>query len=82
MSQIVPGAFVVHAKLSELGSAEVLSDEKGTLRLRFACGERSFLTEFTSQHLSVVVAGPAPRPPAKSGKRARVSRAKPRVLKS
>jgi hypothetical protein len=82
MSQIVLGAYVVHAKLPELGSGEVLSAEKGTLRLRFACGERSFLTALVSQHLSVVIAGPAPRAPAKAAKRARKAPAKPGALKS
>ena len=69
MSQIIPGSFVVHAKLPELGRGEVLSAEKNTLRLRFACGERSFATSVVSEHLSVVVAGPTP-PPAKAAKRA------------
>jgi hypothetical protein len=76
MSQIVTGSFVVHAKLPELGSGEVLWSEKGTLRLRFACGERSFLAELASPHLSVVVAGPPSRPPAKA-KRTRKAPAKP-----
>lgn len=82
MSQIVPGSFVVHAKLPELGSGEVLWSEKGTLRVRFACGERSFLAEWASQHLSVVIAAPPPRAPAKGGKRARKAPAKPSALKS
>ena len=69
MPQIVPGSFVVHAKLPELGRGEVLSAEKHTLRLRFACGERSFVTAMVSEHLSVVVAGPTPPPPAKAAKR-------------
>ena len=79
MSQIVPGSFVVHAKLPELGRGEVLWTEKGTVRLRFACGERSFLIAFASDHLSVVMAGPAPRPPAK---RSRKAPAKPSALES
>jgi hypothetical protein len=74
VSQIVAGSFVVHAKLPELGRGEVLSSEKGTLRLRFESGERSFLAALVSQHLSVVVPGPAPRPPAT---RARKTSTKP-----
>lgn len=83
MSDIVPGSFVVHAKLAELGSGEVLSTEKGTLRLRFACGERSFLTEAVSPHLSVVAEGPPP-PTAKkkAAKRVRKVAAKPSNLES
>ena len=76
MSQIVPGSFVVHAKLAELGSGEVLSAEKGTLRLRFASGERSFLTELVAPYLSVVAEGPAPRPAHKAASRARKAAAK------
>jgi hypothetical protein len=82
MSQIVPGSFVVHAKLPELGRGEVLAADKGTLRLRFACGERSFLTALVSQHLSVVVPGPTPRAPVKASKRARKAPAKQRTLES
>lgn len=77
MSLIVPGSFVVHAKLPELGSGEVLWTDKGTLRLRFACGERSFLAEHASQHLSVVVEGPARQLPPAARKRARKAPAKP-----
>lgn len=82
MSQIVPGSFVVHAKLPELGRGEVLSAEKDTLRLRFACGDRSFVTAVVEQHLSVVVAGPAPRPVAKAAKRTRKVAAAASALKS
>ena len=42
MSQFELGCYVVHAKLPDLGSGEVLSAEKGAVRIRFASGERSF----------------------------------------
>src|SRR5262245_5635168 len=82
MSQIITGSFVVHAKRPELGRGEVLWAEKGTVRLRFASGERSFLIAFASEHLSVVMAGPAPRPPARSAKRSRKAPVKPSALES
>ena len=82
MSQIARGSFVVHAKLPELGRGEVLWAEKGTVRLRFACGERSFLIAFASEHLSVVVPVPAPRAPARAAKRSRKAPGKPSALES
>ncbi len=66
MSNIVPGAFVVHAKLADLGSGEVLSADKGALKVRFASGERSFVTDMVAQYLTVTVEGPAPRATAKA----------------
>lgn len=82
MSPITRGSFVVHAKLPELGSGEVLWAEKGMLRLRFACGERSFLIALASEHLSVVVPVPPPRPPARADKRSRKAPAKPNAPES
>lgn len=79
MPQIVAGSIVVHAKLPELGRGEVLSEEKNTLRLRFACGERSFATAVVSQHLSVVEAAPTP---AKAAKRRAKASAAPSARKS
>ena len=67
---IVPGSFVLHSKLPELGNGEVLSVEKGAMRVRFASGERAFDTEVASKHLVVTIEGPAPKPPSKAkGKR-------------
>jgi hypothetical protein len=76
MSNIVPGSYVVHAKLPELGSGEVMSVEKGTLRVRFSNSERAFDLAIVSPHLTVTVEGPAPRAPAKARVR------KPRVKKA
>jgi hypothetical protein len=71
MSDIVPGSFVVHAKLPELGNGEVMSVGKGATRVRFASGERNFATDIVSQHLSVVIEGPRPQPVAKAAKASR-----------
>jgi len=59
MSFIVPGSFITHAKLLELGSGEVLSVDKGAMRVRFASGQRTFLTSVVEQHLTVTEAAPA-----------------------
>ncbi len=80
MSTIVPGSFVVHAKLPDLGSGEVLSADKGSLKVRFASGERNFVTELVSQYLTVTIEGPAPRAATKA-KRAKKAAAKPAAAK-
>jgi hypothetical protein len=59
------GSFVTHAKLPELGSGEVLSHDKGTMRIRFASGERAFAFEKVEPHLLVTQEAPAPTKPAK-----------------
>jgi Protein of unknown function (DUF3553) len=61
-----PGSYVSHAKLPELGSGEVVSSGKGTIRIRFAAGERNFLIEAVERHL--VGSDTAP-PPATASKR-------------
>ena len=74
MSAIALGSYVVHAKLPELGIGEVLAAEKGSVRIRFASGERSFSMDFAAQHLTVTEE--APPPPATKGKaRARAKKA-------
>ncbi len=74
MSNIVPGTYVLHAKLQELGSGEVVSVDRGTLRVRFASSERAFDLAVVTPHLTVTAEGPAPAPA--SGSRARKSKAK------
>jgi hypothetical protein len=53
-----PGSYVIHNKLPELGSGEILSVDKGATRVRFASGERNFLTSVVEQHLTVTLAAP------------------------
>jgi hypothetical protein len=69
MFSIETGSYVVHAKLPELGSGEVLAAEKGAVRIRFASGERSFSLEFAGPHLTVTAEAPAKATPAKSKSR-------------
>jgi hypothetical protein len=80
MSQNFVGAYVTHAKLPELGSGEVLSSEKGTLRVRFAGGERSFLLDLVQPHLQVVAEAPAISSTAGAKAKAK-AKAKPKAKK-
>jgi hypothetical protein len=73
MLNLVPGSFVLHAKLQELGSGEVVSVDKGTLRVRFSSSERTFDLATVTPHLTVTAEGPAPTPTAT---RARKTKAK------
>lgn len=59
MATFEAGSFVTHSKLLELGSGEVLSHAKGTMRIRFASGERAFAVEKVEPHLSVTDEAPA-----------------------
>lgn len=74
------GEFVTHSKLSELGVGEVMSTEKGALRIRFAAGERNFVAALVQPFLSVT----SERPPAPVAKvKARAPRkAKPKAAPS
>lgn len=53
-----PGSFVTHAKLLELGSGEVVSYDRGAVRIRFASGERQFLMEAAALHLAATADAP------------------------
>lgn len=74
MSSLEPGSYVTHAKLPDLGSGEVMSSDKGTLRIRFASGERAFLIEAVERHLLVTHEAPSSPPPAKRKTKAKVKR--------
>ena len=54
-----PGSFVTHAKLPELGSGEIVSYDRGAVRIRFASGERQFLVDTAAPHLVVTLEAPA-----------------------
>ena len=49
--QFLVGSYVVHRKLSELGSGEIMKAEMGTITIRFASGERRFSEAHLKQHL-------------------------------
>ncbi len=59
MSDFQRGSYVIHSKLGALGSGEVLSLEKGTIRIRFASGERHFVLNLVQGHLSATAEAPA-----------------------
>lgn len=71
-----PGSYVTHSKLPELGCGQVVSSEKGTIRIRFASGERSFLIEAVMAHLAPSAEGPA-LPQAAARKSRAKAKAKP-----
>ena len=76
MTTIELGSYVTHTKLSELGTGEILSVEKGVVRIRFASGERSFQTELASPYLNPSEdVLPAPTSKAKPKARAKKSKA-------
>jgi hypothetical protein len=74
MIAIETGSYVVHAKLPELGTGEVLAAEKGAVRIRFASGERNFSIDFVAPHLTVTAEAPPKPQPAKSKSRARAKK--------
>ena len=69
-----PGSYVAHTKMPELGSGEVVSSEKGTMRIRFASGERSFLIEAVERHLVVTQDAPARPAPTKRATKAKAKK--------
>jgi len=68
---LLPGAYVTHAKLADLGSGEILASEDGKVRIRFASGERAFLYERVVQHLTITSEAPQlpAAKPARSSKK-------------
>jgi hypothetical protein len=67
---LIPGCYVTHAKLPELGNGEVLSAQDGTVSIRFASGNRAFKIDLVMRHLMVTHEAPA-APPPKASKRTR-----------
>jgi hypothetical protein len=75
------GSFVIHAKLPELGSGEILSHDKGTVRIRFASGERAFSIDKAEPHLEVTQEAPAP-PETKRAKKKKAAAPKASAAKA
>ena len=63
VSNMTRGSYVSHAKLLDLGSGEIMSSEKGVLRIRFAAGERAFSVAAVAPHLTVTLEAPVFAPP-------------------
>jgi hypothetical protein len=74
---IALGSYVTHAKLPELGAGEVVTLAEGVVRIRFAGGERAFLTDMVAPHLTVTMEAPErAQAPAGGARRARKSKPK------
>lgn len=63
---LIPGCYVTHTKLPELGNGEVLSVQDGNVLIRFATGNRAFKVDFATPHLVMTSEAPAPPTPAAS----------------
>lgn len=60
------GSYVVHKKLTELGSGEIIKSEMGTLSIRFASGMRNFSEAIVFAYLEKTNEAPLlPKPAAK-----------------
>jgi hypothetical protein len=57
------GSYVVHRKLAELGSGEIMKSEMGTITIRFASGERRFSEVHLVKHLEKTNEAPVLPPP-------------------
>ena len=57
------GSYVVHKKLAELGSGEIMNSEMGTMTIRFASGSRNFSEAIVSAFLEKTFEAPV-LPPA------------------
>jgi hypothetical protein len=55
---LLAGCYVTHAKLPELGSGEILGQEDGKVRIRFASGDRAFLCGRVVEHLKITTEAP------------------------
>ena len=70
MSSFEIGSYVMHAKLPELGAGEILSAEKGAVRIRFASGDRNFIWDLVAGHLAITLEAPAPPPKVRRARKA------------
>ena len=73
MTQLMPGSYVTHSKLPELGSGEVLSLQNDKVLIRFASGERSFQIVIAGRFFSSSTEAPAA--PAKKSRATKATKA-------
>jgi hypothetical protein len=52
------GSYVIHRKLTELGSGEIVKAEMGSFIIRFASGERRFSEALVGAHLEKTTVAP------------------------
>lgn len=65
----IVGSYVVHKKLAELGSGEIIKTEMNTVSIRFASGVRNFSEALVVEHLERTHEAPV-LPPAAAKRRA------------
>jgi hypothetical protein len=68
------GSYVTHAKMSELGSGEIVGISGPKISIRFGSGERDFVLELVEKHLQVTSEAPV-APPTKKSHKARAVKA-------
>jgi hypothetical protein len=68
---LIPGCYVTHTKLPELGNGEVLFAQDGVVSIRFATGNRAFKIDVAAPHLVMTFEAPAAPPRRAMPKRAR-----------
>jgi hypothetical protein len=73
------GSYVVHTKLAELGSGEIIKAEMGTMSIRFASGIRNFSEAIVGAFLEKTNEAPVLPAPAAKRKAAPKSAAKKRT---
>jgi hypothetical protein len=71
------GSYVIHKKLEELGSGEIVKVDEAGVHIRFASGEKLFSEALVAPHLEVTREAPALPPPAATGRK-RPSKARTR----
>jgi hypothetical protein len=64
------GSYVVHKKLAELGSGEIIKAEMGAISIRFASGVRNFSEAHVGKHLEKTTEAPVLPPPVAKRKSA------------
>jgi hypothetical protein len=67
---LLVGSYVIHKKLAELGSGEIIKAEMGGISIRFASGVRNFSEAHVTQYLERTSEAPNLPPAAAPKKRA------------
>jgi hypothetical protein len=73
------GSYVVHKKLDELGSGEIIKSDLGTVSIRFASGVRNFSEAIVGAFLEKTTTAPVMPPPA-TKRKAAAKKKKPPVV--
>jgi hypothetical protein len=71
------GCYVVHKKLAELGSGEIVRAELGAISIRFASGVRNFSEVHVLPHLEKISDAPVLPPPAATKRKSAAKKKNP-----